>query len=401
VHGLIPPLGPRAWRFVGGFALSELGTGLTWPFLIVYLHDVRGLSVGTSGLVIAAISVAGMAFAPPAGALADRVGAEPVLVAAALVAAAGTAAFAFVHSARAAFAAALVFGAGVHVTWAMTNTILAVVVEPALRGAVYAVNYATLNLALGLGGVLAGLVVDVERAWTFQVVFLADAATFLLFLLFVPRGVHTASAGSSTVGYRAVLRDRVLVGASLLNLSFVAFGLSQLSAGFPAYATGPADVSTRVVGFAFLANTWAIASLQLVVLREIAGRRRTHAAALAGAVIAFAWLLTVAGGSASGALAITLLIAAPGVVGVAETLLSPTLIAIVHDVAPDELRGRYNAVYNFSWQLGPVLGPALAGFAIGAGHGDALFLGLAGACVATSALALRFGRIVPRDADTA
>lgn len=398
--GLIPPLGPRAWRFVGGFALSELGTGLTFPFLIVYLHEVRGLSVATSGLVIATISLSGMAFAPPAGGLADRVGAAPVLVASTLVAAVGTAAFAFVHSTWEAFAAAAVYGAGVHVTWAMTNTILAVVVEPALRGAVYAVNYATLNLALGLGGVLAGLVVDVDRAWTFQVVFVADAATFLLFLLFLPRDVPTVAA-SSTGGYRTVLRDRVLVGASLLNLSFVVFGLSQLTAGFPAYATGPADVSTRVVGFAFLANTWAIASLQLVVLRAMAGRRRTRAAALAGLAIALAWLLTVAGGAASGALAIALLIAAPGVVGLGETLLSPTLIAIVHDVAPDELRGRYNAVYNFSWQLGPVLGPALAGFAIGAGYGDALFVALAGACIATSALALRFGRIVPRAADTA
>jgi MFS family permease len=400
VRGLIPPLGPRAWRFVGGFALSELGTGLTWPFLIIYLHEVRGLSVATSGLVIATISVSGMVVAPPAGGIADRVGAAPVLVASTLVAAVGTAAFAFVDSTGAAFAAAAVYGAGVHVTWAMTNTVLAVVVEPALRGAVYAVNYATLNLALGLGGVLAGLVVDVDRAWTFQVVFVADAATFLLFLLFLPRDVP-AVAASNTGGYRTVLRDRVLVGASLLNLSFVVFGLSQLTAGFPAYATGPADVSTRVVGFAFLANTWAIASLQLVVLRAMAGRRRTRAAALAGAAIALAWLLTVAGGAASGALAIALLIAAPGVVGVGETLLSPTLIAIVHDVAPDELRGRYNAVYNFSWQLGPVLGPALAGFAIGAGHGDALFVALAGACVATSALALRFGRIVPREADTA
>lgn len=400
MRGLIPPLGPRAWRFVGGFALSELGTGLTWPFLIVYLHEVRGLSVAVSGLVIAAISVAGMAVAPPAGGLADRVGAEPVLIASALLAAAGTVAFAFVHSAWEAFAAAAVFGAGVHVTWAMTNTVLAVVVEPALRGAVYAVNYATLNLALGAGGVLAGLVVDVDRPSTFQIVFVADAATFLLFLLFLPRGAHTVGTPGAA-GYGTVLRDRVLIGASLLNLSFVTFGLSQLSAGFPAYATGPADVSTRVVGFAFLANTWAIASLQLVVLRELAGRRRTHAAALAGAAIALAWLLTVAGGDSSGALAIALLVAAPGVVGIGETLLSPTLIAIVHDVAPDELRGRYNAVYNFSWQLGPVLGPALAGFAIGAGHGDALFLALAAACLATAAFAVRLARVVPPAANTA
>jgi len=109
--------------------------------------------------------------------------------------------------------------------WSMTNTVLAVVVEPELRGAVYAVNYATLNLALGLGGVLAGLAVDVERAWTFQVVFVADAATFLLFLLVVARGIH-AVAASTTAGYRSALRDRVLVAASLLNLSFVIFGLS-------------------------------------------------------------------------------------------------------------------------------------------------------------------------------
>jgi MFS family permease len=105
--------------------------------------------------------------------------------------------------------------------------------------------------------------------------------------------------------------------------------------------------------------------------------------------------------AASGTLAIALLGAAPAVIGLGETLLSPTLIAIVHDVGPDELRGRYNAVYNFSWQLGPVIGPALAGFAIGAGHGNAFFLILAGACAATSALAIRFGRIVPREADTA
>jgi len=398
VRGLIPALGPRGWRFVGGFALSELGTGLTWPFLIVYLHEVRGLSVATAGLVIAAISVSGMVFAPVSGAVADRFGAEPVLTVAALVAAAGTVAFAFVHNTWEAFASAAVFGAGVHVMWAMTNTVLALVVEPALRGAVYAVNYASLNLALGVGGVIAGLVVDVHRAATFQVVFVADAATFLLFLIFVPRGVHTASDRDAG-GYGVVLRDRVLLGASFVNLALVTFGLSQLAAGFPAYATGPADVSTRVVGFAFLANTWVIASLQLVVLRELGGRRRTHAAALAGVVIACAWLLTVVGGESSGALAIALLVAAPGVVGLAETLLSPTLLAIVHDVAPDELRGRYNAVYNFSWQLGPVLGPALAGVAIGAGHGDALFLGLAAACAATAVFTLRFAAAVPRRAN--
>jgi MFS family permease len=364
----------------------------------VYLHEARGLSVATAGFAIAAISVSGMIFAPIAGSVADRVGADVVLRAATVVATLGTLAFAFAHSAWQAFAAAALFGAGVHVLWATTNTILALVVEPVQRSAVYAVNYGSFNLALGAGGVLAGLVVDVHDVRTFQAIFGADAATFVLFALIVPRGVHVVAAGEAGT-YRTVLRDRVVVAVSLLNLSLVAFGISQLSAGFPAYATGPAGVSTRVLGFAFLANTWVIAVLQLVVLRELKGRRRTHAAALAGAAIACAWVITVGGGNASGALAVALLVSAPGFVGVGETLLSPTLLAIVHDVAPDSLRGRYNAVFTLSWQIGPVVGPALAGLMLGHGLSAEFLLLLAAACLAAAGAMLWLRRLVPMKAD--
>jgi MFS family permease len=36
--------------------------------------------------------------------------------------------------------------------------------------------------------------------------------------------------------------------------------------------------------------------------------------------------------------------------------------ALVNDLAPPALRGRYNAVFTLSWQFGPVFGPAVAGF---------------------------------------
>jgi len=41
-----------------------------------------------------------------------------------------------------------------------------------------------------------------------------------------------------------------------------------------------------------------------------------------------------------------------------------------------ETRGRYVAFYSLSWQAGPMI----AGAAIGAGHGSALFVGLAATC---------------------
>ena len=75
--------------------------------------------------------------------------------------------------------------------------------------------------------------------------------------------------------------------------------------------------------------------------------------------------------------------------------LSPSLPAIVNDIAPDELRGRYNAVFTLSWQIGPVIGPAIAGAALG----DAYLVALAAACGACALLARLLARIVPTEAN--
>jgi MFS family permease len=45
-----------------------------------------------------------------------------------------------------------------------------------------------------------------------------------------------------------------------------------------------------------------------------------------------------------------------------ETLLQPTVPAITNDLAPDHLRGRYNAVNAGAFQGGTILGPVVAGF---------------------------------------
>lgn len=50
-----------------------------------------------------------------------------------------------------------------------------------------------------------------------------------------------------------------------------------------------------------------------------------------------------------------------------ETLLQPSLYALVNDLAPDALRGRYNSVFNLSWQAGAIAGPAAAGAVLARG----------------------------------
>ena len=44
--GLVPSLPARAWLVLVGDALSALGSGLTLPFFVVYLSQVRGIDLG-------------------------------------------------------------------------------------------------------------------------------------------------------------------------------------------------------------------------------------------------------------------------------------------------------------------------------------------------------------------
>ena len=44
-----------------------------------------------------------------------------------------------------------------------------------------------------------------------------------------------------------------------------------------------------------------------------------------------------------------------------ETMLQPTIPAITNDLAPDHLRGRYNAVSAGAFQAGTIAGPVAAG----------------------------------------
>jgi MFS family permease len=159
-------------------------------------------------------------------------------------------------------------------------------------------------------------------------------------------------------------------------------------------------VSAAVVGIAFAANTFTVVAFQLPVLRLLEHHRRTTGVALACGCWAAAWTLTAAVGTWGGGTAAVLgFTAALMVFAVGETLLAPSQASLVNDLAPDDLRGRYNGLYTLAWTTGLAVGPAVAGASLGGGHGTALFGGLALACVVTGFAALRLGRHLPASVD--
>jgi MFS family permease len=76
----IRDLDPRVRRLFVGFAFSALGSGLTVPFLYVYLAQVRDFPTTQVGFVFAWMGLLGFLAAPVGGTLIDRFGPRPVMV---------------------------------------------------------------------------------------------------------------------------------------------------------------------------------------------------------------------------------------------------------------------------------------------------------------------------------
>ncbi|HEX8780529.1 MAG TPA: MFS transporter, partial [Nocardioides sp.] len=113
-------------------------------------------------------------------------------------------------------------------------------------------------------------------------------------------------------------------------------------------------------------------------------------------VWAAAWLVLGTTGLLPGGVAAAVLFAAfMGVFGLGETMLQPTIPALVNDLAPDHSRGRYNAASSAAFQAAAVTGPPVAGFLI-AHELDQVYVGvLVAGSLLLAALALRLERTVP------
>ncbi len=389
---------PREGRLLLSVVVFEfIGTGLVLPFHVVYLHEVRGFALSDVGLLLGLPALVGLFIVGPGGSAIDRLGARRILMGAVGLQVVSNVVLAFSAAGWMAAGALLLSGIGFGVSWPGFQTLIATVVPAELRQRYFGVNFTLLNLGIGIGGIVGGALVDVDRLITFQVIYLGDAVSYLpaLFLLLVPlrhvagRPAHDADGPSATVSYLEVMRRPAV--AALMLLSFVSsyVGYSQLNAGMPAFARAVGEVSTQGLGLAFAANTLVIVVLQLVVLQRIEGRRRTRVIAVMSVVWACSWVLLGATGLVSGTWGATLLVAAcASVFAFGETLLQPTIPALVNELAPDHLRGRYNALSSGSFQLAAIVAPAIAGYLVGHGLGSVYIGSLVLGCLLCGVLAV-------------
>jgi MFS family permease len=269
IRSLNPQLPRSVQTLQLGGLINAFGNGVVLPFSLIYLHNVRGIPLGTAGLILATNGVVSIIAAPVTGTLVDRLGGKRVLGAALLFLAVGYGGYALVDVAWQGFVVAAITGIGNGAFWPAQSTLIAGLTPVEKRTPAFAMQRVVMNLGIGLGALAGGLVASADDPRSYEVLFLLNAATFVVYfavlMAFVPEPTQRSERRAPRVGgYTTVIRHRAFMGVIALNTVFIFAGF----AGFdllPVYAKNEAGVGETAIGVIFFVNTLVIVLAQLPI----------------------------------------------------------------------------------------------------------------------------------------
>jgi MFS family permease len=370
LHRHTPFLTPEVQRFFLGTLLSAMGTGLILSLFVIYCVDVRHFPRLETTAIMAWEALLGVSVAPLYGSLVDRYGPSRVLTVTMPLGALGMAAIGFASTVPMMALVATFFavvGAG---GWSAFTTLMTRLVPEAHRTDAFGINFLLLNLGIGLGIVAGTTVANTSDLRSFQVVYLMSAAFamsaavawFTLRHLGGPADLDEAAREATAgEGWREVLRDRRMVRFTLTSLCVMVCGYGSVEAGLPYFIRNVRHLSVHLVGVVFLINTLTIVIGQLFALRAIRGRSRSLVLGTVGLCWGVSWLFATASVYVGTVAAVVALCLGQVIFATGETLWQPVAPALVNDLAPEHLRGRYNSLVGIVWGVSAAIGQLLVG----------------------------------------
>ena len=358
--------GPLRRFFLCTF-IACVGNGLTLSLFVIYLHNVRGFSISFATLLLALSAAVGIGSAPLWGSMTDRLGPIRVILFASTCDAIALVFWALAHTHEEAILTALFIAVFGGAGWGPGSTMLSRMVTPEHRQRAFGFNFMLVNLGIGFGGLISASVVNLQHPGTFVALYIFNAGVTVLAALYYltlrrhggPIKEHHEDPMKNAEGWREVVRDRRLVRYIVASIFLMIGGYGSLDAGLSLFVVNNLKLSVHSIGVIFFFNTTTIVLAQLWVLNRIEGKSRTRVMGVVAAFWFFFWVILETTLALPPAASISMLCLAMVVFAIGETMLMPVGSAIVNDIAPEHLRGRYNAASGLSWGISGTLAPAI------------------------------------------
>lgn len=321
-----------------------------YTFLGIYFTRSVGLTLAIVGGAYLLENLGRGLAAPLAGAISDRVGRKPVLVASALATAAVLPGFLLVHDATTIFVWGGLLGLAQSGMWPATSALLMDLVPAERRQAVLGLNYTMLSLGYTIGVAPAGFLLKLG----FGALAAASAAGFLLigltYLLALRRGrlpstrIDRAERGGLARDLARAPRDPAFTLLAALGIVFP-LGIGLIASVAPVYGK-ESGLDEGAIGLALAVNGPLLAALSIPVAAALSRHGPYRFLVYAAAVLALSYVPLAQGGG------FWLLVLASVVFTAGELVFASALPVAVASLAPPGLRGAYQGAWTLVHAVG-------------------------------------------------
>lgn len=353
------------WVLMLASFVDMLGGSLIFPFFALFItqkFNVGMTQVGTMFLVWALTSsVIGNTLG---GAMADKFGRKTNLIIGLVASAVSALLMLLIGDFNWFFLAVGVVGIFQDIAGPARSAMIADLVPEDLRSDAYGMFRIIFNMSATIGPLIGGLV----ASRSFNALFIADVVISILVAVFVflrlpetkPVVVKTedqqkeSSFADTFKGYRQVLRDRLFIAFGLVTL-LQTLVYVQMNSTLSVYLRSSHGLPIEKFGTLLSLNALMVVLMQMAFTRLVSARPPMLVCALGtllyavgfgmfGVVSGYGWF-----------------VAAMVIITIGEMIVAPVEQTLVIDFAPENMRGRYSAIFGFVWIIPWAIGPLGAG----------------------------------------
>jgi MFS family permease len=348
------------WVLTGATFVNRLGGALLFPFFTLYLTRRFGIGMTEVGVLFALWAGTSFIGSIVGGALTDKLGRKGVMILSLVASGLGSLAMGLAGSmvlfALIAMASGLLEEAGGPAHSAMVADLL----PPEKRAEGFGILRVAFNLAVVVGPAIGGLLAAQSYMLLFALDATASTVTAVIVALALAETKPPAEEGDA-VGMVDTIKGYGDVAKDMLFMAFV--GISalmvmvyiQMNTTLAVFLRDVHGVQEQGFGLILSLNAAMVVLFQLSITRWVKSYRPLY-------VLAVGALLYAVGFSMYGFTAtFGLFLLAMVIITMGEMFVVPVSDAIVADMAPEQMRGRYMAAFGLSWGISVGLGPLLAG----------------------------------------
>lgn len=356
---------PRAFRvLVLVTFIDRLGGALLFPFFALYLTKRFGVGMTEVGVLFALFSLSSFSGSFIGGALADRLGRRGLLIFSLISTSFSAVIMGLVDSMEAFFVLALLVGIFTDTGGPAFQAMVADLLPEEKRTEGYGILRVALNLSVSIGPAIGGFL----AARSYLLLFIADAVISLIcagiVALWIPEtkpeaqpGAEPEGMGGTFLGYFQVFKDRffvLFIGACILMVLVY----MNMNTTLGVYLRDEHGVPESGYGMILSLNAIMVVLFQFPITRRIQARPPML-------MMAFGTALYAIGFAMYGFVSLyALFLLAMVIITIGEMLVVPVAQSIVSIMAPEDKRGRYMAVFGFSYGIPFAVGPYLAGLVL-------------------------------------